>query len=638
MDNPTSFSSDNPNKRPRSPSGELAHLPSKAARTQSQHLQINYLQRQYNDNIPLVTSDQDNLPTILRLIGDYDGVLQRHESIAGNLGACPLGPILIKRFERLFDGPPRILKSHGKETGVSWLDVVEFARNKPEQFNLEKTRNGIRVCQFYTKQCRVEISEEDFVLISSGMPQKLIPPQPIIEDEEKELGALEILEKNLIQIIQLSDQVSARARQLNHRLKNRKAAINSRRENEAAISKAFARIPTPPAFVPSEPPNGNNVAQPNGTTATGSPKGGFTAVNVPQGMSPDILTNNIDPTSVLGLNTDKVTIINGTDLRGASRETRDELMKRFFSTSERSNSHTMEEDIRRASPSVPRPTVVPARTTRPRADSLELRGSLDSPSGAGAVAIPSTPASLLPHTKPTVTDRDDGGPYKSEMVIRMESINRGERIIPPCDRCRRLHMDCLKNLTACMGCTKKHAKCSWKDVRESELREADRMMGRSIGMESLDESMSGEAPASAVQTDERQPQMEMGLPNEKSASPQRPNGMDDSHYERSKTPEKVEPVSPAMAVEEAKMQIPTQFATPSAPASVESERIPSKPFEKQLQEAAADAPFRRIPRVEVPPRQRYQAEEDDDDDDEGDRLQAAAAQVYRSASQQGMRT
>jgi hypothetical protein len=30
-------------------------------------------------------------------------------------------------------------------------------------------------------------------------------------------------------------------------------------------------------------------------------------------------------------------------------------------------------------------------------------------------------------------------------------------------------MDCLKNLTACVGCTKKHAKCSWRDVREEEL-------------------------------------------------------------------------------------------------------------------------------------------------------------------------
>jgi hypothetical protein len=34
----------------------------------------------------------------------------------------------------------------------------------------------------------------------------MIPPQPIIEDEEKELGTIEILEKNLGQICQLADQ------------------------------------------------------------------------------------------------------------------------------------------------------------------------------------------------------------------------------------------------------------------------------------------------------------------------------------------------------------------------------------------------------------------------------------------------
>jgi hypothetical protein len=208
MDSIATMTEEVSNKRPRSLSGDTPGPPSKAAKTQSSHLQINYLARQYNQNIPLVNVD-DTLPSILRLIGDYDGVLHRHESLAGNLGACPLGPILIKRFERLFDGPPRILKSHGKDPNVTWLDVVDFARNKPEQFNLEKMRNGIRVCQFYTKQCRVEISEEDYVLIASGMPQKLIPPQPIQEDEEKELGALEILEKNLGQIVQMADQGNA---------------------------------------------------------------------------------------------------------------------------------------------------------------------------------------------------------------------------------------------------------------------------------------------------------------------------------------------------------------------------------------------------------------------------------------------
>ena len=193
-------------KRKRSSSGEAPAPAVKPAKTHINHLQINYLARQFSENLPVV-SPEDTLPSILTLIGDYDGVLQRHESMAGNLGAKPLGPILIKRFERLFDGPPRVLKTHGKEgTTVSWLDVVEFARNKPEQFNLEKMRNGVRVCQFYTKQSRVEISEEDYVLIASGMPQKLIPPQPIVEDEEKELGTLKILEKNLTQIVQLADQ------------------------------------------------------------------------------------------------------------------------------------------------------------------------------------------------------------------------------------------------------------------------------------------------------------------------------------------------------------------------------------------------------------------------------------------------
>lgn len=191
-------------KRPRSPGDQ--QMSSKVPKIHSNHLQINYLARQYSDNLPLVSVD-DTLPAIIHLLGEYDGVLHRHESIAGNLGACPLGPILIKRFERLFDGPPQVLKSHGKDgPTVTWLDVVDFAKNKPEQFNLEKSRNGVRVCQFYTKQCRVEISEEDFVLIASGMPQKMIPPQPIIEDEEKELGALEILEKNLQLITQMADQ------------------------------------------------------------------------------------------------------------------------------------------------------------------------------------------------------------------------------------------------------------------------------------------------------------------------------------------------------------------------------------------------------------------------------------------------
>ncbi|OCK74504.1 hypothetical protein K432DRAFT_363517 [Lepidopterella palustris CBS 459.81] len=463
-------------KRKRSPSSDGPHpAPQpKAAKTHN-HLQINYLARQCDHDLPLITND-DTLPNILTLLSDYQGVLDRHESMACNLGARPLGPILIKRFERLFDGPPRILKSHGKDgTTVTWLDVVDFARNKPEQFTLSQMSEGVRVCQFYTKQCRVQISEEDFVLISSGIPQKMIPPQPIIEDEEKELGTLEILEKNMAQICQLADQVAARTRQLNHRLKGRKQAILDRRATASPV----------PPIRPSSP---SNVALMNGaaqaasstlaslTQPSQSPSGGFVAVNSrPQ-------------TTLNGSNAD-----NSRD--GASINTRHDLLSKFFTLSDRrSQAQPTSDDTRRAStglvplssqtptPSNPiKPTLKASNSTPATSTPHALPSSGLSDSeiaallqhSASPVPIPGTPASLLPNPTPRgapLAEKDDGGPFKTEMVHRMETLQKGERILPPCDRCRRLHMDCLKNLTACMGCTKKHAKCSWKEVRESELR------------------------------------------------------------------------------------------------------------------------------------------------------------------------
>ncbi|KAL5366577.1 hypothetical protein BJX96DRAFT_161178 [Aspergillus floccosus] len=473
-------------KRPRSPSGgDFPPIASKVPKTHSNHLQINYLARQYPDNLPLVSID-DTMPAIIHLIGEYDGVLHRHESIAGNLGACPLGPILIKRFERLFDGPPRVLKSHGKDSpNITWLDVVEFAKNKPEQFNLEKTRNGVRVCQFYTKQCRVEISEEDFVLIASGMPQKMIPPQPIIEDEEKELGALEILERNLQQIIQVADQVSARARQLNHRLKNRRTAIVTRRENDASLHSRRHRSTSPSwrdASGAQHSSNGN-------THSNAHSPSGFVAVNAGRPGGGDSSTEDNALSSQFMFshpNTDNVTIINGTSIKGASPTTRAELMKKFFTTQDRqargydepSGSHNRQ-------------------SSRPRPRASDAADYNMYTPGPTTVAIPSTPSSLLPPPKSHHHEKDDGGPFKMEMVARMEELQRGERILPPCDRCRRLHMDCLKNLTACMGCTKKHAKCSWKDVKEEELREfrSDRSSRERVDDAHVKDSATSAAPS-----------------------------------------------------------------------------------------------------------------------------------------------
>ncbi len=200
-----------------------------------------------------------------------------------------------------------------------------------------------------------------------------------------------------------------------------------------------------------------------------SPPPGFTAVNTRQSIDGD--TREPDPRLerlYSEANTGNVTIVNGRSIKGASPTVRAALMKRFFSSTDRET--RTEDDHRRSSANAVIPQLTPGSSSqvRIRSNSVELV-SVQQVKGGPTVAIPSTPASLLPVPKFSFKDLDDGGPYKSEMVKHMDTMFRGERVIPPCDRCRRLHMDCLKNLTACMGCTKKHAKCSWRDVSVDEL-------------------------------------------------------------------------------------------------------------------------------------------------------------------------
>lgn len=177
-------------------------------------------------------------------------------------------------------------------------------------------------------------------------------------------------------------------------------------------------------------------------------------------------------------NTDNITIINGTSIKGASPTMRADLMKKFFTTADR-QARGYDEAPGTTNPIQPRPRLQgsdPAEYSIWNTHNTNGSGSgnnssnIVSNANSTPVAIPGTPSSLLPPPKNIPQEKDDGGPFKLEMVARMEELQRGERVNPPCDRCRRLHMDCLKNLTACMGCTKKHAKCSWRDVKEDELR------------------------------------------------------------------------------------------------------------------------------------------------------------------------
>ncbi|KAI9825524.1 MAG: hypothetical protein M1819_000516 [Sarea resinae] len=227
----------------------------------------------------------------------------------------------------------------------------------------------------------------------------------------------------------------------------------SRRTNEALNNgRNPARSVSPPA-----PGRSNGHSAGVTSRRSHTPPSGFVAVNTRRLSNLDDISHGSD-------------MAHAEATSGASPATHAELLTKFLATRGRSIGNP-EVDHRRSSFSS-RLSIDPAPVTSTSAlpskgfDASEYATVLLN--SASPVPLSATPPALPPPPRPVV-ERDDGGPFKVEMVARMEHLARGDRIIPPCDRCRRLHMDCLKNLTACTGCTKKHAKCSWKDVQEEEL-------------------------------------------------------------------------------------------------------------------------------------------------------------------------
>ncbi|KUI57024.1 hypothetical protein VP1G_04368 [Cytospora mali] len=199
---------------------------------------INYLSRATSTRLKLIQGDGEVFSDVLSLIGDYEGVLSRHESLAGNLGAKLTGPRLVRAMEGLFEEPLRITRRDPYTAEpVAWLDVVQYAKSNPSEFTLIASPDRGRYCTCYLKGNQVEITEDDWRLIMSGTLDRfnLAPPQPLEEDEDSELATLEILEQRLQILIKKADEVARKARQLNYHLSGRKAAINARR-----------RVPSPP--------------------------------------------------------------------------------------------------------------------------------------------------------------------------------------------------------------------------------------------------------------------------------------------------------------------------------------------------------------------------------------------------------
>ncbi|KAK3337496.1 hypothetical protein B0T19DRAFT_75774 [Cercophora scortea] len=376
---------------------------------------INYLSKSSTAKLPLIQGDCEAFTDVLALMGDYEGVLSRHESLAANLGAKLTAPRLLRAMEGLFEGaitvsPQSPFKDSLASTWYtpSWLDIVGFAASNPNDFALTTTADGRRICQFPMKNVRVEISEDDWRLIVSGALDRfrMVPPHPLEEDEVAELATIEILEQRLQTLIKKADEVARKARQLNYHLSGRKAVITARRSSPQSQGPGF-----------------QTINQPKPRSASSNPGYDLHADLLQQFHTP-----TPQPTAqVLSRPPSITSVPTPTELA------RPRPMPAAISTSQQ-QTHTALAQSSRPSPT----------------------HTLDSPISRDVAPRPSSA-------------EDASSAHRPLIQARIDKLARGNEINPPCDRCRRLKTTCIKHLTACQGCTRKHAKCSWKGVTDAEI-------------------------------------------------------------------------------------------------------------------------------------------------------------------------
>ncbi|KAI1744537.1 hypothetical protein F4680DRAFT_227756 [Xylaria scruposa] len=349
---------------------------------------INYLSKSLSAKLKLIQTDSETWSDVLGLINEYEGVLNRHESLAFNLGAKLTGSRLLKAMEGAFEGSITTTPPQNQFTPdpVTWFDIVEFAKSHPQDFQLSSTPTGLRYCQFPLKGVQVEIGEDDWRLIVSGALDrfKLVPPQPLEEDETAELATIEILDQRIQVLIKKADEVARRARQLNYRLSGRRVSINQRRPSQSSS--------------------------------------GFQPVNAIRQVS-------ANP---------------GYDLHA-------DLIQQFMAPAIQPPNHRVPSTS--SLPPTPNPMSTASSTPRPSVQQQSFMNN-NRPSPGYA-------------SESTVRDFEEEN--RILIISRIEKMAREEVIRPPCDRCRRLKTQCIKHLTACQGCTKKHTKCTWKKLTEEEV-------------------------------------------------------------------------------------------------------------------------------------------------------------------------
>ena len=380
--------------------------------------------------------------------------------MAANLGAKLTAPRLLRAMEGAFEGTITVTPhSPFQEPQASswymptWLDVVAFAASNPGDFSLTTTPDGRRVCQFPMKNVQVEIGEDDWRLIVSGALDRfrLVPPHPLEEDEMAELATLDILEKRLQALIKTADEIAGNARRLNYQLNIRRSGIKSRQSSQLSSSTFQTAVQSP------QPARSSSI-------------------NAAYDLHADLLQQFMAPPPPnFPISTPAAGVLS---LQGELAKSQQQTPM-FLNSNRPSSSHITD------SPMLTQPHPTQPHTHR---DNHQIVGA--QPPAAPGVSSNPAPSSLpglsLAPPAPVSTPSPQSGQQQSQTALvggkedsqaahrlliqaRIEKLSRGDQILPPCDRCRRLRTQCVKHLTACAGCTRKHAKCSWRSITEDEV-------------------------------------------------------------------------------------------------------------------------------------------------------------------------
>lgn len=285
--------------------------------------------------------------------------------------------------------------------------MIQYARASPGGYTVASLPGGGRACRFHLKGMQVEVLEDDWRLIATGALDGMMPEGALDEDEAAELATVEILEARLEGLARAAEELAARAKNLVFGLGGRKAGIVARGEK-------------------------------------GSPRG-FQAVN--DGSRKRANTGRSGARS------------------GEAGDLHADLLQQFNASTPSPNAfpRPIYAGPNAVAPHMTPPIVSPnhiAHTSYP-AVSPTSRYPPIAPSGRLPAPVP--PARKDPGA-------DDTDTVNRPLIMSMvETLGKGDEIAPPCDRCRRLRLECVKHLTACQGCTRKHAKCTWKHVSEEEM-------------------------------------------------------------------------------------------------------------------------------------------------------------------------